>query len=278
MDKAFTIRWNIVGFAGGGAFVLSFLLGILSGNPFLTILLRAFLFGVVFALLGGGAALLVDRFIPQAAGGEDSPPGGGQRVPRGSNVDIVLDEGTPVGEDQIEELTLDEAEPAGGAAESEDGYDVSAAASFAGVDDDSLGSLDDESPDSSAGEDFAAEPVPPERSAARSGSGAADGLKTREEENNPAARNGIQEKPAGGPPDAIERDKNLAEGDLDVLPDMSSFESSFSPVTSSGTVTDTDSFESFGTDSLKRSGMDQDPETYVQAVRTILKRDEGKTK
>ena len=68
----------------------------------------------------------------------------------------------------------------------------------------------------------------------------------------------------------------MAEGDLDVLPDMSSFESSFSPVTSSGMVTDTDSFENFGTDSLKKSDMDQDPESYVKAVRTILKRDEGK--
>jgi hypothetical protein len=49
-------------------------------------------------------------------------------------------------------------------------------------------------------------------------------------------------------------------------------------VTSAGTVSDSDTFETFGTDSLKKNDLDKDPDTYVKAVRTIIKRDEGKKK
>ncbi|MBN2354342.1 MAG: hypothetical protein JXD23_17360 [Spirochaetales bacterium] len=276
MDKAFTVRWNIIGFAGGGAFFLSFLLGILSGNPFFTILLRAFIFGIVFALLGGGAAFLVDRFIPQISGGEEEGADTGRRTGQGSNVNIVLEGKRSVGEDSIEELTLDENEPARRESGERDAFGASADETYAGVDDSSLGSLDDDvSQASSIGADFAEDLISPEQPSSYPGDGTNEDEKTRNDEIGFAAQSTAQEKTADGPA-GMEREKSLAEGDLDVLPDMSSFESSFSPVTSSGMVTDTDSFENFGTDSLKKSDMDQDPESYVKAVRTILKRDEGK--
>ncbi|HEQ71895.1 MAG TPA: hypothetical protein ENN69_05350, partial [Spirochaetia bacterium] len=105
MQKNLTIRWNVVGFVGGGAFLLSFLLGILSGNAFFIILFRAFIFGVVFASLATGVTLILERFVPEvfssASGMHDNE---GER----ENVNIVLD-GEESGRDEgIEELVLDE--------------------------------------------------------------------------------------------------------------------------------------------------------------------------
>jgi hypothetical protein len=97
VEKPFVIRWNIIGFAGGGAF--------------LSVLLKAFLFGVIFALLGGGIAFLIERFIPEITGGEAA---GADAGPAGK-VNIVLDEGGKDKEGDIEELRLDETEGEAGA-------------------------------------------------------------------------------------------------------------------------------------------------------------------
>lgn len=283
MVKAFAIRWNVVGFAGGGAFVLSFLLGMVSGNPFLTILFRAVLFGGLFAFLGGGAAFLLDRFIPQLIGSDEGTPDSEPNVKRASNIDIVLDDESPFKDEAIEELSLDEVGPAknrGG--ENEDDAPAARAASYPAAEDESADSFESEAAAPVAiEEDFASEPAGADGKMASPRSPTDVGGEDQNEDERPAvsARPGEQADklaPAGNGKRASGREKRLEDDDLDVLPDMSGFESSFSPVTSEGVVTDTDSFESFGTDSLKKGDVDKDPETLVKAVRTIIKRDEGK--
>jgi hypothetical protein len=264
LKNAFGIRWNIVGFAGGGAFVLSFLLGVFSGNPFLTILLRALLFGVIFALLGGGIALLFDRFIPQLTGAAEEAAAPGRKSDQPSNINIVLDEENPLKESELEELSLEDAEEGEGRTGRAVGSTRAA---------DEAEPLEDGAVLEESGDDeYAAEP-------AASGSKTAFGRAAGEAGNGELATSAtVPRTPAAGGDVSTAEEKSLAEGDLDVLPDMSSFESSFSPVTSGGMVSDTDSFESFGTDSLKKGDLDKDPDTYVKAVRTIMKRDEGKNK
>jgi len=76
------------GIFAGSAFLLSLLVGALSRNPFGVVLLRALLFGLLFALLGGGYRFLYLRFLSQPSGS------GAEKAPEatGSAVDIVLPE------------------------------------------------------------------------------------------------------------------------------------------------------------------------------------------
>jgi hypothetical protein len=77
------------GIAAGAAFILSFLLGLLSGAPLWVLLLRAFVFGAIFFALVSGAYFLISRFMPELL------EGGGGRPPSGSLVNITLDDGDP---------------------------------------------------------------------------------------------------------------------------------------------------------------------------------------
>lgn len=76
-----------------GALVLSFLVSIISTGNFGFSLLRAFLFFLLFAVLGFGISFLNDRFLSV---GDDFTAGGGEEgVPRrssGNAVDIVIDD------------------------------------------------------------------------------------------------------------------------------------------------------------------------------------------
>jgi hypothetical protein len=51
--------------AGGAAFVLSFLIGVISGGGPLAALVRALIFGALFVLLSGGAYWALSRFLPE---------------------------------------------------------------------------------------------------------------------------------------------------------------------------------------------------------------------
>lgn len=88
----FNVTVNAI--AGGVAFILSFLIGIISGSAFFIILIRALFCGVGFFVLAWGAQALVSRFLPELLnedGGEQ-----GEEVP-GSQVDITVeDEADPV--------------------------------------------------------------------------------------------------------------------------------------------------------------------------------------
>jgi hypothetical protein len=80
-------------FAAAGL-VLSLLVGILAGNPFGVILLRALAFAAAFGGVGAGLQYVVRRFLPELAGGTDATPPGPPETAgaTGSTVDIVLPE------------------------------------------------------------------------------------------------------------------------------------------------------------------------------------------
>jgi hypothetical protein len=87
-------------FAAAGL-VLSLLVGVLAGNPFGIILLRALVFAVLFGGVGAGMQFVVRRFLPGLSGTEpsaDVSPDGSVRPEdadaraEGSTIDIVLPE------------------------------------------------------------------------------------------------------------------------------------------------------------------------------------------
>jgi hypothetical protein len=83
------LKWS--GAAGGFGFVVSLLVGILSGAGFPLLLIRALAFGLLFFALGAGAWIAINNFVPELlfpGEGEDDSAGGGQ-IP-GSRVDISL--------------------------------------------------------------------------------------------------------------------------------------------------------------------------------------------
>lgn len=123
-------------FAAAGL-VLSLLVGVLAGNPFGVILLRALLFAVAFGGVGAGIQYVVRRFLPELAGAEPTgtPAPGDVDGPAaaspagaadGATIDIVLpEEPMPVEEagspaEPLEELP--------GTAEGPPGTDVMAPA------------------------------------------------------------------------------------------------------------------------------------------------------
>ncbi|RPJ07975.1 MAG: hypothetical protein EHM28_05570 [Spirochaetaceae bacterium] len=73
--------------------------------------------------------------------------------------------------------------------------------------------------------------------------------------------------------DGNESEKIKADEDVDVLPDMSAFESSFS-VPDTGDNESGYAFDQFSPGKLGDTGIDKDPEILTKAVRTIIKRDE----
>jgi hypothetical protein len=77
-------------FGAGGGFLLSFLVGLVSGNPFVVVLVRAFLFLILFAGLAAGAKAVIEKFLPEIASA--AVPGGEE--PR-RTIDIVLPEENP---------------------------------------------------------------------------------------------------------------------------------------------------------------------------------------
>jgi hypothetical protein len=259
--RAFMIRWKIVAIAGGGAFLLSLILGIASGNPFLTILLRALLFGIIFAVLAGGGALFLERFIPELFGSESASD-----TKKRENIDIVLAEENPVKEGEIEELSLDEpadteesateAPPRGTLPEKADGAMTS-------IEEEELETADEAGLGNEADEleKQATSPVAVESEEAS--------LEEEEVTSSEPVEKKIQQiKTAKG---------DVLDGsDLDVLPDMSGFESSFSAVPGTGAPDTSPPFENYDSASLKSGALNKDPDTYVKAVRTMIKREEGK--
>jgi hypothetical protein len=84
-----------VGMFAAAGLALSLLVGLLAGNPFGVMVLRAFLFAVVFGGLGAGMQYVVRRFLPEIAGGTSDGPqeaDGAAANPVGSTIDIVLPE------------------------------------------------------------------------------------------------------------------------------------------------------------------------------------------
>ena len=97
------INFKITGFAAGAAFILSFLVGLLSGGNVIIVLIRALVFAVVFFILSGGIHLLITHFLPELLEENRNEPGF-EEVLTGSRVNIM--------EEGIETPVFGEAEPA----------------------------------------------------------------------------------------------------------------------------------------------------------------------
>lgn len=85
------INLKTSGIAGGAAFFLSFLLGLLNGVAFPTVLLRALIFAAVFFLLAFLAYFLAGQFLPELLDGVGG--GSARRTASGSMVNITLNDG-----------------------------------------------------------------------------------------------------------------------------------------------------------------------------------------
>jgi hypothetical protein len=85
------IKWS--GIAGSFGFIISLLVGVLSSAGFPLLLIRAFVFGAVFFVLGGGVWILINNFVPELLFPEsDEADSSGEGPSLGSRVDISVDD------------------------------------------------------------------------------------------------------------------------------------------------------------------------------------------
>jgi hypothetical protein len=83
------LKWS--GIAGGAGFVISLLVGLISGAGFPLLLIRAVIFGLLFFVLGGGAWLLINNFVPELLFPGEGETDLSEEIPRpGSRVDISV--------------------------------------------------------------------------------------------------------------------------------------------------------------------------------------------
>jgi hypothetical protein len=86
------IKWS--GVAGVCGFAFSLLVGIVSGAGFPLLLIRAFIFGVVFFVLAGGVWMLINNFVPELLfPGENEADFSEAGPVSGSRVDISVGDG-----------------------------------------------------------------------------------------------------------------------------------------------------------------------------------------
>lgn len=243
------ISWRLVAIGGGGALVLSFLLGLLSGNYLGICLVRAMIFGFSFAILAAGSDLLLKHFCPELFQGPVKAQTNNRK-----KVDLVLDD-TP---------------------------DLKPADLFNNEKDSFL-----ESPDNDEMRGELAEAPLEEANPLPTSSEADLGMENEVPPINDLAEEispDINEQQLTNPEEevSIKRKSDKIDDkadDLDSLPDLSSFESVFAPVTGDNGAVVTDSFTNdLSSPTLKAKRIDKDPVTYAKALRTILKRDEGKSK
>jgi hypothetical protein len=86
------VKWG--GIAAGLGFIVSLVVGVLSGAGFPLLLIRALVFGAVFFALGGGVWILINTFIPELLFPEnDEADSSDDGQSPGSKVDISVDDG-----------------------------------------------------------------------------------------------------------------------------------------------------------------------------------------
>jgi hypothetical protein len=79
------INIRVSAFAAAAAFVLSFLVGVISGAALLMVLIRALAFAAFFFILAGGIYIVIEKFLPELLPGETENA-------FGSQVDISLED------------------------------------------------------------------------------------------------------------------------------------------------------------------------------------------
>jgi hypothetical protein len=101
------------------AFVMSFFVGLLSRNPFGTVLLRALALAVVFGAIGIGIMFVVKKYLPELAGGVERQAS--KPVPESHSIDITLQEERPGGPGDGAGVEPEELAEAQGPEEAEEG-------------------------------------------------------------------------------------------------------------------------------------------------------------
>jgi hypothetical protein len=87
------IRWKIVVGSAGFGLLLSLMTGAISGVPFGALMLRAFLWGTIFAFIGAVLSYVISRHLPELL--TVLPGGPSNDTDKASAVDIVLPDENP---------------------------------------------------------------------------------------------------------------------------------------------------------------------------------------
>jgi len=266
---------KMAGFAALGAFFVSLLVGLVSGNPFGVVLARAFLFAVLFAGLAAGARYIVSKFLPELVG---TTPAQEEEAP-GQKIDITLPEERPAMQSsgssysartepaRPEDSTIAEEEDADEAASAEEPLTLDSEQQPGEMSDILGDDLDDALPPLS--DPDSAQSIEAETPGGRSGRGGqAEGDSVEDAES--VTDDGL----GGGVADGSESD-DLDSG-LGRLPDISSLGIPAAP----GRVAPQESSLRGGEppsnpkDAMKGAVGSRDPATLARAIRTVLNRDE----
>jgi hypothetical protein len=229
--------------AAGAAFLLSFLLGLISGATFLFVLIRAAIFGALFFGFAVAVHMLLSRFLPELLGlsGTEAKEGESEV---GSRIDLVVDDDG--GRMEAASETIER--PRKRVATDEEAEDIEAFLPADGVDEGAAQASE------AVGLDQGSEGRYTERKGT-------DGA--------PFTTGGKGAEPAL-PPGLID--------DVDVLPDLETMSDSFvSPLVEDAaqrSANETFPSKASSTFQVTESGSEFDPREMAAAVQTILKRDQ----
>jgi hypothetical protein len=242
--------WKIAAAFAAGAFLLSFLVGLVSRNPFGTVILRALLLAVVFAAFGAGVRYVARKWLPELAGGGEKGPEADTE--RGKSIDITLPEERPDAGRPVRPRGA--AAEAAGAAEAPADEDEQMQAEAEALDE-----LAEELGDGAAkGDDGGPGAEPAEEEEERA--------PVEAEELRPLGR----EKGRGGPKAGAGPDGGV-EGDLDALPDISNLEVAEEPGAPRSRAGQGGERPE---DAVRGAVSGHDPSTIARAIRTVINRDE----
>lgn len=253
MKDFFKEYWKIAAGCAAGAFLLSFLIGLISRNPFAIVLLRAVLLALLFAGLGIGLRYVVRRYLPEVNVGEKPAP---DTAERGKRVDITLPEEDGVTGQQVRaEGQQNRAERSSSPAGLSDAEREAAEQAEAQA----LGDIAQD-----LGEDIGPADVDEAESVSALG---------EEEQDVPAE---YTESDSGAESVATLDAGRSRDEDLDSLPDISALEPDpdLGPRESAARPTRRGNGGDRPQDAMKGALSGQDPATLARAIRTVLSKDE----
>ena len=264
--------WKIAAACSFGAFLLSLVIGLIAGNPFGVVIVRALLLAVLFAALGAGLRFVVKAYLPELITSTSSPAGmdeGRSRAgragqsgadSRGSAVDIVLPD-----DDGLRRQTYSGSggAPLSGPLESgvANTEDVGDAALEASLD---QGFMSQGDP-SGLGE--LAEELTDELPSVREPAGGSAVAHAGESAEYRGAEGGVEGTESG---DELPRNVRESSGGADALPDLDGIEPPEKPTRAPLRVPRPAEGERPG-DAVRTALSGQDPATLARAIRTALK-------
>jgi hypothetical protein len=235
--------WKIAAGCAAGAFLLSFLIGLITRNPFGVVILRAFLLALLFAGVGTGLRYVVRRYLPEAMPSASAAPATAEQE-RGGRVDITLPEEDGVSRQQVRAEARKSRAGRTADADEETSEQVEAQA---------LGDL--------------AQDLGEELGAAEDGAGPPDA------EEQDVSENDAEYEEEAEPVTALSAGQG-AEEDLDTLPDISTLETSPEDVDTGSRPARRVNGGERPEDAVKGALSGQDPATLARAIRTVLSKDE----